>query len=114
MNDNSYIKSRGYIDGKYVPKTKEQIKHIAIGMRDGSIFTSMQIHEHDYNLLGSIFMPLIFMNYVQIKSMNLMEITHFYGSIPGKPCLSTDILHYIVWECLTVRMHKKSVKCMTK
>ena len=81
--NSEHIESMGSVSSTYVPKTKEEIKDIAMGMREGRIFTSMQIREHDMNLLNVIFLPLVFMDYTQYKSIELMKIVHFYGHIDG-------------------------------
>ena len=47
--------------GGSVPSlTEEQIREIARGMIDGTVFTSMQLR--DKNLLPNVFMPLIFLD----------------------------------------------------
>lgn len=39
----------------------EQVKEFALGIIEGSIFTEMHVRPQDRNLLGMIFMPLMFM-----------------------------------------------------
>jgi hypothetical protein len=87
---------------KYFGLSDEKIKEIAKGMYRNEIFTSMQIPEYDQHLLQSIFMPLIFLDTLSIKQMELDEICGFYanmsdaapGSINGYPCFfSLNILN---------------------
>jgi hypothetical protein len=39
----------------------EQLRRLAMAVLDGKIFTSLQVREGDMRMLGSIFMPLVFM-----------------------------------------------------
>ena len=63
---------------KYVNRSKKKIKEIALALYKGEIFTSMQVRENDQNLLGSIFMPLLFSEQELIDWMKDNKITVFY------------------------------------
>lgn len=87
---------------KYMGRTDEEIRDIAKGMYRNEIFTSMQIAANDENMLQSIFMPLVFLDTLQIKQFEIDEICGFYAymdkaaprSINGYPCFfSFDILN---------------------
>lgn len=73
--------------------TDAEIKDLALKMYRNEIFTSLQVH-HDENMLGMIFMPLIFVDEVGIQYFKMHNINHLYSfmgdcmprSINGYPC----------------------------
>lgn len=65
------------------PRSKEELKEIALGMMNNTIFHSLQIRAHDEHLLQSIFMPLIFLDEVQFRSMEAAGAYSFYGKLQG-------------------------------
>lgn len=88
------IKSGSFTaEPRYVPKTDEEIREIAMGIHKNSIFISWQIAEHDAGLLTSIFMPLVFLDDITRKEMmrDGIDVLYSYmseavgGSINGYP-----------------------------
>lgn len=84
-------------DGDYQRLTDQQVKDLALGMLNNTIFTSMQMSDHEQNLLQSVFMPLVFLDDVWMKRFQAQKITNFYGdmknamprSINGLPIFSS-------------------------
>lgn len=68
-------------DSKYVVHSKADIRELALGVRAGTIFGSWMLSETDRHLLGSIFMPLMFMDDMHKKTLIRDEIVHFYGKL---------------------------------
>lgn len=62
----------------YSPVSEEKIKDIALGIFQGRIFHSGMIRPEDNELLGSIFMPLLFMNDEVRKWFLDYNIVFFY------------------------------------
>lgn len=87
----------GYVPkgGSYQHKSDEVIREIAQGMYRGEIFTSMQISGN--TSLEMVFMPLIFMNEMQLRDIQESNIVHFFAymseamprSINGNPIFSS-------------------------
>jgi hypothetical protein len=64
---------------QYVRKADREIRQLAADLQAGAVFGSWMIHEYDLPLMGSVFMPLIFLNDIQKKTLKRDGITHFYG-----------------------------------
>lgn len=64
---------------QYIRKTDEEVNELAKQGYRGEIFFSWQIREHDMNLLGMIFMPIMFLNDIQRKEWLRDGAFHFYG-----------------------------------
>jgi hypothetical protein len=65
-------------EGGNIPNlTDEQVREIARGMIDGTIFTSMQLH--DKNLLMNVFMPLIFIDEATRLDITRSGVTEMYA-----------------------------------
>lgn len=83
-------------ENQYIPKTKDQIRQIALDNLAGTIYGSWQLAEHDKDIVSVIFLPLSFTNDFHFKGWQRDEITHFYGhiadslnrSINGRPIFS--------------------------
>jgi hypothetical protein len=81
----------------YVSKTDDEVNELAKQGYRGEVFFSWAIREHDMHLLGTIFMPVLFMDEVMAKEMERDQIRHFYApmkdafprSINGYPCFSS-------------------------
>ena len=65
----------------YERRTDEEIKELALQLYRGDIFTSMQIRDNDMQLLGNIFMPLLFMNALSKKMLMLNRAFSFYAEM---------------------------------
>ena len=81
-------------ENQYQRKTNEEVNELAKQAYRGEVFFSWQVREHDMNLIGSIFMPLFFLDDVTRKEWVRDEVCHFYGfmkdatsrGINGYPC----------------------------
>jgi hypothetical protein len=102
------------------PLTDEQIKELALMMYRNEIFTSLQVHHYDANMMGMIFMPLILMDEVGVQHLKLHNINHVYSfmgdcmprSVNGYPCFhSMYTLTQDEAERL-VKKHEQVVKLM--
>jgi hypothetical protein len=71
----------GVVVPNYVSKTDAEIKELALQLYRGEIFTSMQIPEESMQLLGSIFMPLIFLDAIAQKQLIVNGAFSFYEFI---------------------------------
>lgn len=57
-------------------KTNEELKEIAVGIRNGTIFTDRNIR--DVQILGIVFMPLMFMSADQESKMEDIGMVYEY------------------------------------
>jgi len=79
---------------KYAPKTDDELRQLAVDIVSGLVFTSAHIREEDLNnLLGMVFMPILFMDEHSRKELVANEIHTIYEyyseagprAINGKP-----------------------------
>lgn len=63
---------------KYIKRDKKELKEIARKIVANEIFPSWAIRKNDERLLGSIFMPLMFLKDEDVKEMKDAEITFFF------------------------------------
>jgi hypothetical protein len=82
----------------YVPKTDDEIKTIALGLVDGSLFTDRHIRSQDREqMMQMVFMPLIFLSETDVKHMVDNEADMLYSemseamptAINGYPCFGS-------------------------
>lgn len=66
------------------PRSREEIKEIAIGMIQGNIFHSLQIRKGDEHLLQNIFMAMIFLDEIQFRDLEESGAYSFYGKLTGQ------------------------------
>jgi hypothetical protein len=66
-------------ENQYKRKTDEEVNELAKQGYRGEVFFSWQVREHDTNLIGSIFMPIMFLDDVTRKEWIRDEVCHFYG-----------------------------------
>lgn len=66
-------------ENQYKRKTDEEVNDLAKQGYRGEAFFSWQVREHDVNLIGSIFMPIMFLDDITRKEWLRDEVCHFYG-----------------------------------
>lgn len=94
-------------ESDYAPKSNAQIRELALGIRSGTVFGSWMIPESSSELLGNVFMPLLFMNDIQRKALVRNKVTQFYGfyaesaprSINGMPIFFS--MHFLTADDCT-------------
>lgn len=88
----------GEVTKDYIPKTDEEIKTIALGLIDGSLFCDRQIRPQERDMMMQmVFMPLIFLGETEIKHMVDNEADMLYSEmkdamptgINGYPCFGS-------------------------
>lgn len=57
--DDGIVEDAGIVGPPREQRSDEELKDIALKIFKNEIFTSLQVHEGDSNLLGSIFMPVL-------------------------------------------------------
>lgn len=83
MSDSKEDFAEGTVGATRTPLTPAQLKDIALGISRNEIFSSMQISPNDTHLLPNIFMPLMFMDDLQLKQLQADKIEHFYAPMSG-------------------------------
>jgi hypothetical protein len=80
-DDNKTVIEEGFLgaESDYERKTDREIRELALGIRSGTVFGSWMIPEHQSELLANVFMPLVFLNDIQRKSLIRNKVTQFYG-----------------------------------
>lgn len=58
--------------------TDEEIKQLAIDVLKDKVFFSSMLEEHEQHLLGSVFMPVNFLDEPQVKKLEEDKIAAFY------------------------------------
>ncbi|NJO61032.1 MAG: hypothetical protein HC836_23060 [Richelia sp. RM2_1_2] len=82
MSEQEQSVCEGVVTGStYVSKTDKEIKQLALRLYRGEIFTSMQIKEHDTQIIGSIFMPLMLLDDLSRKQLILNGAYCFYEEV---------------------------------
>ena len=66
-------------DSKYNRKSPSEIKEIAKGILDNTIFTSQHLHEQERQYMSMVFMPLGMMNALQSRNMWRQNPWMFYA-----------------------------------
>lgn len=59
--------------------TDRERREIALGVMEGTVFTSAQVHEHDLELLSMIFMPVLFGAYEDLTDEDRNDIGFIYS-----------------------------------
>ena len=73
----------------YRKRTDEDLKKLAKETYIGQVFTSLQVHERDHNLLGQIFLPMGLMNPSQSKDAYKNKPAMYYGELTERTTLAT-------------------------
>lgn len=66
-------------ESEYKPLSVEKVRQLAMDLIAGQVFASWQIAERDQHLLGTIFMPLLFVDELTQKQWQRDGINHLYG-----------------------------------
>ncbi len=64
---------------KYRRRSSTEIKEIAKGILDQTIFTSQHMHDHERQYMSMVFMPLGMMNSIQAREMWRQDPWMFYA-----------------------------------
>ena len=64
---------------EYRRKSSTEIKEIAKGILDNTIFTSQHLHEQERQYMSMVFMPLAMMNAIQSRNMWRQNPWMFYA-----------------------------------
>lgn len=81
----------GEIARDYIPKTEDEIREIAKGLVNGTYFCDRQIAPQDYShMVGSVFMPLMFMDDGNAKHMMMNDADMLYSEMAGAFPRSTN------------------------
>lgn len=69
------------ITNKYVRRSDEAVKDLAMRIYRGEIFPSWNIPERDKHMLTMIFIPLMFLDSLKLKEFKRDNICYFYGDM---------------------------------
>jgi len=63
---------------RYTPKNRSELRQLAMDIVNGHVFTSRHIRESRQDMMGMVFMPVLFMTPEQQKEWEEAEITLIY------------------------------------